>query len=291
MKRIAVISGKGGVGKSSIAASLAVALSSNYSVICADCDVDASNLALVLGIRELKGREKLRTSRRARIITDKCTRCRKCYDNCMFDAIRWEGDYPFVDKYLCEGCNTCSIVCPENAVELLDVENAEIGHADTKYGFKVVSAQLKTGESGSGKVVAHVKAKAQSLGNGADIMVIDAAAGIGCPVIASVTGSDEIVAVAEPTPTGFSDLKRALEMVGHFRIPCSIVINKSDINQGFTRKIEQFAKKSGIGLLAKIPYDRSFVKALVALRPVIDFDPKYRPVFEDMALSVMEGAS
>jgi len=287
MKKITVLSGKGGVGKSSIAASLAIALSRHFSIVCADCDVDASNLALVLGVKKLMGKERIKTSKRAKIDLEKCNRCRKCLDNCAFQAIEWD-DYPLVNKYLCEGCNTCSIVCSEDAIELVDVENATFGYARTKYGFKVVTAQLKTGESGSGKIVQYVKAKAASLGKGAELMIIDAAAGIGCPVIASVTGSDHVIAVTEPTPSGFSDLKRALKMIAHFGIPYSLVINKCDINLEIAGKIGHFAEEHQIPVLAQIPYDRSFVLALVNMTPIIIYNPDFKPFFDGIAEYIRE---
>ncbi len=275
MKKICVLSGKGGVGKSSITASLAVVLSETRKIITADCDVDASNLALVLGLREkdLKECWEISTNKKATLV------------ECYFGAIKWnkEKRIPEFDQMKCEGCGACAIVCPTNAIQLVEKKNARICIGRTKFGFDVVSGQLKTGEAGSGKVVAEVKKIAMEKGKKAEILLVDAAAGIGCPVIASVTGSDFVIAVTEPTPSGLSDLKRALSVVKHFGIPFGIVINKHDLNAAFALKIEEFAEEKRVPVLARIPYDKSFVEALVELKPVIEFNPKTRKLFEEIA--------
>lgn len=286
MKKLTVLSGKGGVGKSSITASLALLLAEKHELVCADCDVDASNLALVLGVKESEFDEwkPLSTNKKAKLIEEKCTGCKECVNQCYFNAIEWseEKKQPVFNSLLCEGCGVCKLVCPENAIELIEVENAKIGFTETKYGFGVVSAQLKMGESGSGKVVAKVKELALERGKEKDseIMLVDAAAGIGCPVIASVVGSDFVIAVTEPTPSGLADLKRVLGVVKHFGVPFGIVVNKFDLNQNKTREIEKFASEQNTRVLSKIPYNKSFVDALVNLTPVIEFNPWTRKYFE-----------
>lgn len=292
MKKITVLSGKGGVGKSSIAASLALSLSKHHRIICADCDVDAPNLALVFGLRENNFEEwkPITTNKKAKLKPEKCTGCMKCVESCYFDAIGWDekNKKPVFKDFGCEGCGACEMICPEGAIELFNIDNARIGYGKTKYGFPVVLAQLEMGESGSGKVVASVKNMAESILSDADIMIIDAAAGIGCPVIASVTGSDYVIAVTEPTPSGFSDLKRALQMVNHFNIPHSLIINKFDLNPGLSKEIERFARNKNIEIIAKIPYDKSFMKALVNLKPLTEYDHKFKPLFDDIAEKTRE---
>jgi MinD superfamily P-loop ATPase len=288
MKIITVLSGKGGTGKSSISASLAISLSRNKKIICADCDVDASNLGLVFGIKENDNQEWLESSTAQRAIFDydKCDSCRKCASNCYFKAIEFKNNKPVLKEFACEGCGACELVCPQNAIKLFDVANAKIGYAKTRYGFKVVSAQLNIGESGSGKVVAEVKNKAKKIADGADIMLVDSAAGIACPVIASVTGSDYCILVAEPTPSGFFDLERAYSVVKHFGIKSGLIINRFDLNLEYCEKIEQFVRNNKIKILGKLPYDKDFVRALVNMTPVIEISEVQKKLFDGILIKL-----
>jgi MinD superfamily P-loop ATPase len=281
MKKLVILSGKGGVGKSSITASLAVALSSKLHIVCADCDVDASNLSLVLGVKKQKEWKPISTNQKAMIDNNKCTGCGKCIQACYFNALALQNGFAAVKDFSCEGCGVCQMVCPFGAIEMKTVYNARIGFADTPYGFEVVSAQLEPGEAGSGKVVAEVKGLA-ALRN-AELMLIDSAAGIGCPVIASVAGSDYAIIVAEPTPPGISDMKRAAKVVNHFRIPFSIVINKCDLNESIAEDIERFAKSNKAEILCKIPYMQVFSQALVSLTPVALLDKGLQKQFARMS--------
>jgi len=289
MKTITILSGKGGVGKSSIIASLAIALSKYNNIICADCDVDASNLALVFGINEKDYQEwnSLSTKQKAEFDYEKCNSCKKCVESCYFDAIKFNHK-PKLKEFSCEGCGACEIICPQKAITLKDMDNAQIGYANTKFGFKIVSAQLNIGESGSGQVVSEVKTKARLLADEADLMLVDSAAGIGCPVIASVTGSDYVIIVTEPTPSGFSDMKRALQVVNHFKIPYGIIINKYDINPEYTANMEHYAKENLKDIIAKIPYDRVFAEALVNLTPLIIYNQDYEIIFDEISKSVTQ---
>ncbi|MBN3037725.1 MAG: ATP-binding protein [Candidatus Diapherotrites archaeon] len=273
------------MGKSSIAASLAVLLARDHSVVAADCDVDAANLALVLGVKQLDEEKSLSVSEKARLVPGKCTGCGRCAEVCVFGAVKMVNGLPVFNDALCEGCGACVIACPSEAIVLKPVQNATIGTAVTPYGFPVVSAQLKMGEASSGKVVFEVKRLAESIG--ADVLVIDCAAGIGCPVVASVQGCDFVVAVTEPTPAALWDLSRALGVVEHFGIPAGIVINKADLNPRMTEEIRSFATKKNLNVLAEIPYDMAFVEALVLLKPVIVRKPGLEPVFRKILEGVM----
>jgi len=290
MKSIIVLSGKGGVGKSSIAASLAVAFSKEKNIVCADCDVDASNLSLLFGLTTDKYVEwkPLSTNQTVEVDEKKCIGCRKCVDSCYFRALSFVKNKSRVNEFGCEGCGVCELVCPTKAIKLVDIDNAFIGSAKTDRGFFIASAQLEPGNSGSGKVVFEVKKKAKEIEPNADLMIIDAAAGIGCPVIASVTGNDYAVLVTEPTPSGYSDMLRALEIVDHFKIKKGIIINKYDINEEFSEKIEEFAKEKNIKIIAKIPFDKAFVKAMTEMVPITDYDKKYENVFEEIKQKISE---
>lgn len=289
MKKITVLSGKGGVGKSTITSSLALALKNKQKeIICADCDVEASNLSLVLGGKKNKIQESfdITTNQVAQIDLDKCSFCKKCYDSCYFNAISWSGGKPRVDEFVCEGCNVCGLVCPEKAITMKEIKNAKIRLEKSPYGFKIVTGDLGIGQSGSGKVVAEVKKFAEKNSDDSDFMLVDSSAGVGCPVIASITGSHYVVAVTEPSPSGFSDLKRAIELVDHFKIDFGLIINKFDLNESYMNKILGFAKKHRIPILGKIPYDAGIVTSLVNLRPIYDDHENYKNLFDDVVLKI-----
>jgi len=281
MKTITILSGKGGVGKSSITASLSIVLAKKYKIVAVDCDVDAPNLGLLFGIKKFKNIEKVSTNYKA-FANKKINKCKNIdlVNICAFHAISLKGNIPVINKLLCEGCGACKLLCSEG-IELKKVKNAEVGETKTRYGFYIVSGQLKIGESGSGNVVEVVKERARNIAKkiNADFIVVDSSAGIGCPVIASIRDSDYVVAITEPTPSALSDLKRVLKVVEHFKIPYGIVINKFDINKRFAKKIENFARKSEITIIGKLPYDKSFVEALVNLEPVVVYNKKFEKLF------------
>ncbi len=267
--KIVVASGKGGVGKSMLASSLALLFLKDKKVVACDCDVDAPNMGLWLGVENYDKIEKISTSTKAVIDKSKCTRCGKCKEICRFSAIELKEDAYKVNPFLCEGCGACEIICPANAIELKEVKNGELREKQTKHGFPIVSGQLYPGEAGSGKIVEVLRKKAEEFKH--DFMIMDAAAGIGCPVIASVRGTDFAVLVTEPTPSGFSDLKRILEIVNHFNVPYGVVINKWDIHKKTSEEIEKWAGKK---LLGKISYDKKVIDSIVDLQPVLFSDSK-----------------
>jgi MinD superfamily P-loop ATPase len=261
--KVVIASGKGGTGKSMIASSLSILFSNFKNVIACDCDVDAPNLGLWLGVTKYDSSEKIAISEKASINLDKCTECGKCLDACRFGAIEKKKNF-YVNVLTCEGCGVCQLVCQADAVELKSVTNAEIMIKKTDWGFKLVSGQVYPGASGSGKIVQELRKKAEKFSH--DIMILDSAAGIGCPVIASITGCNYAVLVTEPTPSSFTDLRRVLEIVNHFKIPFGVVINKWDINPKLSEEIEKWSSKS---LLGKVSYDRAVITSIVNLRPVI----------------------
>ena len=290
MKQINVLSGKGGVGKSSITASLGILLAKKYKIVLADCDVDAPNLALVFGIerKSFLEWENISTNEKAVFDLKKCVACKKCFDACYFKAIDWIKNKPSLKEFGCEGCGACAIVCPEGAITLKKINNAKIGYVKTKYGFKLASSQLNVGESGSGKLVNKVKEKAENISVDADIMLVDSAAGIGCPVIASVSGSNYVVLVVEPMPASLSDMKRALAVVDHFNINKGIIINKFDINKKFCKEIEEFARTRKIKIIGKLPFNKNFVKALVEMNPVIEIEENIRKLFDGVVVEIVK---
>ncbi|MCD6371473.1 MAG: ATP-binding protein [Candidatus Aenigmarchaeota archaeon] len=265
--KIVIASGKGGVGKSMLASSLAILFSKYKKVIAVDCDVDAPNLGLWLGITDYEVKERISTSEKAKIVDQS-----KCDENileiCNFHAIEKREKKYYINPFLCEGCGVCKILYPD-AIEITQVENAEIRITKTTYGFYLISAQLFPGESGSGKIVEEIKRRVEKFDY--EISILDSPAGIGCPVIASLRGSDFVILVTEPTPSGLSDLKRILKLVEYFKLPFGVVVNRWNINQRLSEKIEEMFKEKFLG---KISYDRKVIDCLVNLKPVIFSDSK-----------------
>ncbi len=272
MKEIVVISGKGGTGKTSLVASLA-ALSERP--VLADCDVDAADLHLMME-PQIRHAEDFSGGKSARIIPDKCSKCGKCFELCRFEAIfKDDSKQPAfsVDPITCEGCGVCSRFCPEKAIDFKPSINGQWFISDTRYG-PMVHARLGIAEENSGKLVSLVRGQARKLAEEKDLpyIIVDGPPGIGCPVIASVTGSDGVLIITEPTVSGEHDLERVAELVRHFQIPAYLCINKSDLNPEMSERIVEKAVSGGIKVVGRIRYDRSVTRAQVKRIPVVEID-------------------
>jgi len=345
--KIVIASGKGGVGKSMLASSLAILFAKNRQIAAVDCDVDAPNLHLWLGQTEDWDKiEKISTTERPVIDYKKCNGCGKCVDICQFGALTFtahpdqncstpvilnlfqnltgrlcrilnqvqddttldqtsrNNQQLTINNFFCEGCGACEAICPQKAIRLEPVENAEIRFKQTHYGFPLVSAQLYPGETGSGKIVEEIKNRAEE--SHRELTILDSPAGTGCPVIAALKDSNFAVLVTEPTPSGFSDLNRVLTVINHFQIPFGVVINKWDINKnlGLTPEVfvppcapsapcstassppsrarfslswnkdlsDKIEKEFETQMLGKISYDKKIFEAISNLTPIIETD-------------------
>ena len=277
--KIVISGGKGGVGKSMLTSALAMLFAESKKVVAIDCDADAPNLAIWLG--EIGKWEKtipVITSAKPVIDYKKCDGCGLCAKNCRFEALKMVNGKPKLNPFLCEGCGVCELSCPQEAIKLKPVQNGEIKIKKTKYGFPLISGQLYPGETGSGKVVDQTKNEAEKFAESFNwplklrnnvFDIIDSAPGTGCPVIAALNGTDFAILVTEPTLSGFSDIKRVLKVVNHFKIPYGVVINKWDINLEESRKIQNWAEDKFLG---KITYDQRVFQAVVQLKPIIETD-------------------
>jgi len=283
-KKIAVISGKGGVGKTSLVASLASIAHKDQDInlIILDCDVDAPNLALILPPKSKEDvlTQDTFTTKKATFLEEKCVNCKQCYDDhfCEFKALNWDEDnnIPVIDYLACEGCGACRVLCPEDAFEINSVKSGEIITYETDAGFPLIYGKTKLGSTTSGLLVSEVKQHATNLKefNDANLILIDGPPGIGCPVIATVSGLDYIVAITEPTPSGLHDMKRAIEMVNQFNIPFGIVINKADLKSASQKLLNKYIDKAGFDILGRINFDLSIPKAMSYAEPVVEYAPE-----------------
>lgn len=266
MKKLLILSGKGGTGKTTVASALIELFGAEAF---ADCDVDAPNLHLV----ESRGKESYADdfygSKKAVIDKAKCIFCGTCASNCRFDAIKLVKSRYTVDEYACEGCGVCGYVCPTKAIHLEDdIAGKLMLYQD---GFTFSTAELKMGRGNSGKLVTAVK-KQLDINSDADLAVIDGSPGIGCPVIASVSGVDMVLIVAEPSQSGISDMERILETIYRFDVPAAVCVNKYDTSPEKAEEIISFCKEHSIPFVGGIPFDHGVVKSQNNGRSVIHTD-------------------
>ncbi|MEA1996501.1 MAG: ATP-binding protein [Gemmatimonadota bacterium] len=275
VKELVVISGKGGTGKTSIVASFA---SLAKKKVLADCDVDAADLHLILEPRIIR-REEFSGGSRARIIADQCTACGKCEEICRYDAIFYDGpgngkvDKTFrVDPIACEGCGVCAYFCPENTIEFAPAVNGEWFISETRYG-PMVHAKLGVAEENSGKLVSIVRTQTKKIAEERklDLIIIDGSPGIGCPVIASITGADLVLVVTEPTLSGIHDLERISALTRHFDIPTVVCINKYDLNEELSSQIEAKSAELNARVVGKVCYDQAVTKAQIMKSSVVEY--------------------
>ena len=264
MKEIVVLSGKGGTGKTSIVGSFAAVAKSK---VLADCDVDAADLHLLLS-PTIKEEQEFWSGQVAVIDEGMCTQCGLCQEVCRFQAIK---DFK-VDPISCEGCGFCYHVCPTKAITTKECLSGYWFTSETRYG-PLVHARLGIAEENSGKLVALVRqnAKLAAEKEGLEYIITDGPPGIGCPVISSLSGANLALLVTEPTLSGIHDLERVLGVCYHFGIPALVCINKYDINEGNTHRIETYCLGQGVEVVSKIPLDNVVTEALVRGLPVVEY--------------------
>jgi MinD superfamily P-loop ATPase len=275
LKELIVISGKGGVGKTSIVASFAAL--SDHAVF-ADCDVDAADLHLILQ-PSIQYRNDFRGGFRARIQPELCSNCGICTDLCRYGAVINDNineNHPQctyqIDDLSCEGCGVCAYFCPETAIIMEQPINGEWYISNTRFG-PMVHARLGIAEENSGKLVSLVRREARRIaeGNHHHLIIVDGAPGIGCPVIASLTGSNLVLIVTEPTVSGIHDMRRVGELTHHFHIPALVCINKWDVNPDMSQSITATAEANQMTVVGRISYDDTITQAQVAGVSVIEF--------------------
>lgn len=261
--QLVIISGKGGTGKTTVAASFAYLSKESIKV---DCDVDAANLHIVLQGKDIE-KQSFVGAKVATIDQEKCIQCGICEKTCRFDAIQ---DY-WVNPLKCEGCAACTIQCPTQAVYLTDEITGETIITDTDKGI-LSRAEMEIGAEGSGKLVTEVRKNAMKYRKNNEWVILDGTPGIGCAVMASVTGCDAALIVVEPTQSGFQDFMRVLSLTKFFGVKSLVCINKYDINEEITLEMETFCEQEEIDLLGKIPFDPNVKNAVNALKPIVVYD-------------------
>ena len=268
VNEIAVISGKGGTGKTTVCAALGVIAD---DVVMADCDVDAPDLHILLQ-PSVRTASEFVASKVAVIDENLCTECGLCEEACRFGAISGSR----VDPISCEGCGVCDYVCPENAIQMVDRQSGNLYDSETRIG-RMAHAKLLPGEGNSGRLVTEVRKLGTQIAtdNGISTVLIDGSPGIGCPVIATVTGLKLGIIVTEPTMSGIHDMKRVLELLERFHVEAAVIINKFDLNLKNTETIERFCVKNDVEILGKIKFDPIMTKSMVAAQTLPEFAPDH----------------
>lgn len=264
VKQITILSGKGGTGKTTVTSALAF-LARDISIF-VDADVDAPDLHLILH-PDIIEEEELFISKKAVRDFDLCTQCDLCGEKCRYSAINATEFF----YHKCEGCGLCTRICPENALKLESVLSAKLFESACRFG-NFVHAEMSIGEGSSGRIVDAVRKKTEKIANekNLDYIIIDGSPGIGCPVIASITGVDLVLIVVEPTLSGIHDLERVLEIADHFKVTAVVCINKYDLNRDNTTKIEQFCDEEGIEIVGKIPFNDIVPKSIIQGKSVFE---------------------
>ena len=269
MKEIVCISGKGGTGKTSLTAAFSH-LAEN-KMVC-DLDVDAPDLHLILKPR-IEVTEEFYSGNEAIIDPDRCEGCGQCAELCRFGAVFESGDVYEIDPLRCEGCKLCVEMCPEEAIDFPARHCGQWFRSESRFG-PVFHAQLFPVEENSGRLVALLRQEARQTAEqkGYSLVLADGAPGIGCPVIASLSGADLAVIISEPTVSGRHDLERVADLCAYFGMPAAVVINKADLNEDACRDIESFCRKRGLDLLGRVSHDDRFVAAMIQEKAVTELE-------------------
>lgn len=258
--QLIILSGKGGTGKTTVAASFAYL---NEESIKVDCDVEASNLHIILQGTNVE-ENPFSGAKIAKIDPEKCTKCGECERVCRFNAI----SHYIVDELKCEGCAACMVICPNQAVSLNDEVTGKTMITQTGKGI-LSHAEMEIGAEGSGKLVTEVRKNAGKFKKDGDMFLLDGSPGVGCPVMASLTGCDAALIVVEPTQSGLADFLRVLELIRFFRIRPFVCINKYDLNNSITREISRTCWKEKVPVIGEIPFDPIVKQAVNELKPVV----------------------
>jgi MinD superfamily P-loop ATPase len=267
MRQLLVLSGKGGTGKTTIASAL---IKISKAKAFADCDIDAPNLHLVLKQTTEAIKKDYYGLPKAEISQDLCKKCGLCMRTCRFDSVKLVNGKYLVDYYACEGCGVCEYVCPVGAVKLKPAKAGDIELYKNDHVFS--TAKLKMGSGTSGLLVSEVKKQLKENAKETEFVIIDGSPGIGCPVIASISGVDIVLVVAEPSVSGISDMERNIQTASKFQTKSLVCVNKFNVNINKTKEIKEFCVKNTIPYIGEIPFDKEAIKAVNNGRTIADVD-------------------
>lgn len=272
MKQLVVLGGKGGTGKTTVVAALAHLLSEHWRLTLADADVDAPNLGILLEPDVLET-EAFVGGKEAVIDATACIGCGRCQEVCRYEAVRARDGIFEIDPIACEGCAACFYECPVQCIAMEPVVSGEWHRSETRFGT-FVHANLFPGQENSGKLVSTVRQQALHVAEQqhSDLVLIDGSPGIGCPVIAAITGVDMALMVTEPTLSGRHDLERILGVAEHFQVPAAVCINKSDLNPRRSQEIVDYCRDRGLPIVGMLPYDDAVTAAMRKCRPVTEIE-------------------
>lgn len=295
MKQLVILSGKGGTGKTSVAAAFAHLAANGNVAILVDADVDAANLELMLAPDVLEAHE-FGGGKVAVINEDSIDGCGICKDVCRFDAVHEVDGIFQVDPIACDDCAACVYQCPAQSIHMQPQIAGHWYRSTSRFG-PLFHAALRPAQENSGKLVTMVKQQARLLAmdESYDLVLVDGPPGIGCPVISAVSGADLALIVAEPTASGAHDMRRVLETTAHFDVPAMVCINKSDLYQQGSDEIEAYCREAGIPVAGKIPFDSSVTEAIVQGQPVTVFRPQalasvaIKDLWERVTSELMDG--
>jgi len=281
MMEIAILSGKGGTGKTSLSAALATI---QHQTVVADCDVDTANLYLLLEPENYVEIFFL-TGYKALIDYDSCNQCGLCIDYCRFDAIAYVNGRVTLSETACDGCKLCSRVCPSQSITMIPSDKSCWYIGNYRNG-KMIHARLAPGEENSGKLVNVVREQARKTAEetGWETLIIDGPPGTGCPVISTLTGVNKVIVVTEPTRSGFHDLKRIVDLAKGFNIPAYIVINKYDLNGNMTDEILVWCSEMGLPVIGKISFEPQIVEAMLQCKSIVEWAPETQAAKEIYAI-------
>ncbi|HHX42712.1 MAG TPA: P-loop NTPase [Chloroflexi bacterium] len=270
MRQVVVLSGKGGTGKTTVAAALAHLASRDGGAVLVDADVDAPNLGILLQ-PQIEATIPFTGGSRARVIAERCVGCGRCFDVCRFDAVTWRDGVYRIQTLSCEGCAACYYQCPEEAIAMDPCQAGEWYRSSTRFG-PLFHAQLFPGQENSGKLVSTVRQQAIIAAAAAEApwVIIDGAPGIGCPVIAAATGADLAVLVTEPTMSGLHDLQRVADLMQHLRVPPIVCLNKADLSTELADRIIAYCRQEAIPTAAHIPYDGHVQQAMQTAKAITE---------------------